>query len=278
MIVALTGASGFIGRALAERLRAAGHEVRPVKLREAEPVPACDAVVHLAGEPVLQRWTALAMERIRASRVDGTRRVVAGIAKLSPPPRVLLNASAIGICGSRGDEPLTESSPRGAGFLAEVCAAWEREADAAAASGTRVVKLRTGIVLGRGGGALARMLPAFRFGAGGRLGSGRQWMSWIHLDDMLGLIEFALGDAGLAGPANATAPSPVTNAQFTAQLAGALHRPAIVPVPAFALKLLLGETASVLLDSQRVLPLAALDRGYRFRYPELGPALADLLL
>jgi uncharacterized protein (TIGR01777 family) len=277
VIVALTGATGFIGRALGERLRAAGHEVRPVKLREQQPLPECHAVVHLAGEPVAQRWTAEAKQRILASRVEGTHRVVADIAKLSKPPGVFLSASAIGIYGSRGDETLTEESPPGAGFLAGVCVDWERAADEAAQLGLRVVKLRTGVVLGRGGGALERMLPAFRMGGGGRLSSGRQWMSWIHLDDVTGLIEFALHNAAMKGPVNTTAPNPVTNEQFTQELAHALHRPALMHVPAFTLKLMFGEMASVLLDSQRVLPRAALAAGYRFRYSEPGPALRNLL-
>ncbi len=185
MIVTLTGASGFIGRALAARLSAAGHEVRPVKLREAQAVPACDAVVHLAGETVAQRWTAEAKQRIRASRTDGTRRLIGELEKLPARPRVFVCASAIGFYGSRGDEILDESSERGDGFLAEVCVALEQAADRAAALGMRAVKLRIGIVLGLGGGALARMLPAFRLGVAGRLGSGRQWMSWVHLDDLL---------------------------------------------------------------------------------------------
>ena len=277
MIVTLTGASGFIGRALATRLSAGGHEVRPMKLREAQAVPVCDAVVHLAGEPVAQRWTADAKQRIRASRADGTRRLIAELEKLPAPPRVFVCASAIGIYGSRGDEILDESSERGDGFLTEVCVALEQAADPAAALGMRLVKLRIGIVLGLGGGALARMLPAFRLGVAGRLGSGRQWMSWIHLDDLLGLIEFALGHDGVAGAVNATAPNPVTNEQFTAELARTLRRPAFVPAPAFALKSMFGEMASMLLDGQRVLPRAALDAGFSFDHPELGPALRNLL-
>jgi uncharacterized protein len=277
VIIAMTGASGFLGRAASERLRAAGHEVRPVKLRDGGPLPECDAVVHLAGEPVAQRWTPEVKQRILESRVEGTRRVAAEAARLHRAPLTFLCGSAIGIYGSRGDEILTEASAPGSGFLADVCVQWEKAADEALALGTRVVKLRTGVVLGPGGGALARMLTPFRLGAGGRLGSGRQWMSWIHVDDLVGLIEFALGETKVTGPVNGTAPNPVTNAQFTRQLAGTLHRPAILPAPAFALKLAFGEMASVLLDSQRVLPRAALDRGYRFRYPELIPALRSVV-
>jgi uncharacterized protein (TIGR01777 family) len=276
MIVALTGASGFIGRALTERLRTAGHEVLPLSLRRSEPVPACDAVVNLAGEPVVQRWNEAAKRRIRESRAEGTRRLVAEIAARAERPQTLVSASAVGYYGSRGDEILTESSPQGTGFLAEVCAQWEEAANEGRALGMRIVKLRIGMVLGHGG-ALARMLPAFCRGAGGRLGRGTQWVSWIHLEDVLRLIEFALEESRVFGALNATAPNPVTNRQFTAALAHALHRPAIFPVPALALKLALGEVASVLLDSQRVIPRAALDRGFRFRYHEVGAALEDLL-
>lgn len=260
MIVALTGASGFIGRALSQRLLATGHEVLPVKMREGQAVPSCDAVVHLAGEPIAQRWTAAAKQRIRESRVEGTRRVVS---QLSERTRVFVCGSAIGVYGS--------------GFLADVCRDWERAADEAARPGRRVVKLRTGVVLGRGGGALARMLPAFRLGGGGPLGSGEQWMSWIHIDDVAGLIEFALNNDAVEGPLDVTAPNPVTNAEFTRELAQVLGRPAVIRVPAFALRVVFGEMASVMLDSQRVLPRAALEAGYRFRYAELGGALRNVV-
>ncbi len=277
MKIALTGASGFIGHALSERLRGAGHEVVPVRIREMQSVPPSDAVVHLAGETVGQRWTPEAKRRIRESRADGTRRLVAELAKLERPPRVLISASAVGFYGSRGDEALTEASAPGSGFLAEIGAEWEQAACAAAALGTRVVLLRFGVVLGRGGGTLVRMLPAYKLGLGGRMGDGRQWLSWIHMEDALRLVEFTLAAGGLAGPVNATAPNPVTNAEFTRALASALHRPAFLPAPAFALRLLLGEMAGLVLDSQRVLPRAALDAGFSFRYPELPAALRSLL-
>ncbi|HVX65740.1 MAG TPA: TIGR01777 family oxidoreductase [Bryobacteraceae bacterium] len=277
MNIALTGSSGFMGRALTARLETGGHRVLPLRLREAPAVPPCDAVVHLAGEPIAQRWTAAAKQRIRESRVEATRALVAQLAKLERTPRVLVAASAIGIYGSRGDEVLTEASAPGSDFLAELCVAWEQAAREAAAFGVRVVSVRFGIVLGREGGALARMLLPFRLGVGGRLGSGRQWMSWIHLEDALGLVEFALGADRVSGPLNATAPNPVTNAEFTRRLAAALHRPAFTPAPAFALKLMFGEMAGMLLDSQRVEPHAALAAGYAFRYPDLGPALRRLL-
>jgi uncharacterized protein (TIGR01777 family) len=243
----------------------------------------CGAVVHLAGEPVAQRWTASARERILSSRVESTRSLVAALR--SQPPRVLVSASAIGYYGSRGDEILTEKAAPAADFLGTVCEGWEQEARAAEQFGVRVVTLRIGVVLGstfggafrHPGGALAQMLLPFKLGVGGRLGSGRQWMSWIHLDDLTALIEFAIVNAAFSGPVNATAPNPVTNAEFTRELAAVLHRPAIFPVPAFALKLLFGEMSQVLLGSQRVIPEAALRAGFQFRYSDVGRALAASL-
>lgn len=278
MKIAITGASGFIGRALSNRLRSGGHSVTAVSLRAApgaESFPVCDAVVHLAGEPVAQRWTRAARERIRGSRIQGTRALVA--AMRDRPPPVLISASAVGYYGSRGDELLTEEAAPGVDFLGAVAASWEREARAAETFGVRVVTPRIGVVLGRGGGALDRMTLPFRLGIGGRLGSGEQWMSWIHLDDLTALLEFAIATPSLRGPLNAVAPRPVTNAGFTRELARALQRPAIFPVPAFALKLLFGEMSQVLLGSQRVIPEAALRAGFRFRYSDVGPALAAAL-
>jgi len=298
MNITITGGTGFIGQALVRRLAAENHSLHLLGRRRKsgldpavrfstwdaergapaeESLAGADALVHLAGEPIAQRWTPEAKQRIRSSRVEGTRRLIEALAGLSHRPAVLVCSSAIGIYGSRGDEVLTESSPPGRGFLAEVCVEWERTARLAETLGLRVVNLRTGIVLGRDGGALARMLPAFRMGAGGRLGSGRQWMSWIHLDDLAELFRFAIVEPALRGPVNATAPKPVTNAEFTQALAAALRRPAFFPMPAFGLKALFGEMAGVLLDSQRVLPRAAQAAGFRFRYPELGPALRGLV-
>ncbi len=277
MKVAITGASGFIGRAVAERLRGSGHSVIPVSLRATlnpEVFAGCQAVVHLAGEPVAQRWTAAARQRILNSRVEGTRSLVAALRH--QPPAVLVSASAIGYYGSRGDEILTESSPAGSGFLAQVALGWEQEARAAETSGVRVVTPRIGVVLGRGGGALAQMTTPFRLGVGGRLGSGQQWMSWIALDDLVSLIEFAVTNTALRGPVNAVAPNPVTNAGFTRELAAALRRPAIFPVPELALKLLFGDMSQVLLGSQRVLPEAAMRAGFRFRFTEAGEALRQI--
>jgi uncharacterized protein (TIGR01777 family) len=236
-----------------------------------------DAIIHLAGEPVAQRWNPEVKQRIRDSRINGTRSIVHGLSTQSKRPAVLISGSAIGFYGDRGDEVLTESSARGPGFLADVCAEWENAADVAAALGIRVVKLRTGIVLGKDGGAFHQMLPPFKLGLGGRLGSGRQWMSWIHIHDMVGLIVFALTGSTVSGPLNCTAPNPARNLDFTAVLAKALHRPAVAPVPPFALKMMFGEMAGVLLGSERAIPKAAEDAGYRFQFDELGPALADLV-
>jgi uncharacterized protein len=281
MNVAVTGASGFIGRRLVERLSAEGHSVRGVSLRPtrradlAADLSGCNAVVNLAGEPVAQRWTAAARRRILDSRVEGTRALVA--AMRGQPPNVLVSASAVGYYGSRGDEILTEQSPPAVGFLARVTEAWEQEALEAEKLGVRVVRLRIGIVLGPDGGALARMLPPFRLGLGGRIGSGRQWMSWIHRDDFCSLVGFALKESTLRGVLNATAPHPVTNAHFTRALAHALHRPALAWMPPLVLKLIYGEMAESLLASQRVVPEATIRAGFEFRYPDLDGALLEIL-
>ena len=276
MIIAVTGASGFIGRRLTQRLRAEGHTVREISLRRGPPtVPICHAAVHLAGEPVAQRWTRPVRNRILKSRVEGTKSLVKALTE--HPPQVLISASAIGYYGARGDEILTEASKPSADFLAQVVIAWEREARFAEQLGVRVVPLRFGMVLGRGGGALKKMLLPFGLGLGGRLGSGKQWMSWIHLDDLIALIGFAIESAQCKGAMNAVAPHPVTNAEFTHDLARALHRPAVFPVPEFALKLLYGEMSQVILGSQRVTPNAALQAGFEFRFPELGPALRQIV-
>jgi NAD dependent epimerase/dehydratase family enzyme len=254
MNVAITGASGVIGKRLQQKLLEAGHTPRAIA--RAAPPSECDALVHLAGEPIAQRWTKAAKKRIYDSRVEGTRRLVNALSTQPHRPRLLVCASAVGFYGSRGDEILTETS--------------------SPALDIRVVSLRLGMVLGHGG-ALARLLPPFRLGAGGRLGSGRQWMSWIHIDDVVSLILFAMENAALRGSVNASAPHPVTNDEFTRRLAAALHRPAIFPVPALALKLLFGEMSEVLLDSQRVLPAAAQAAGFHFQYPDLSAALENIL-
>lgn len=272
MKIAVTGASGFIGTRLMARL---GEDASAVSLPgNLNGLAGADAVVHLAGEPVSQRWTKEVREKIRSSRVEGTRKLVDALR--SNPPKVLVSASAVGYYGSRGDELLTESSSPANDFLAEACQEWEREALKAENFGVRVVCLRNGLVLGNGGG-LQKMLLPFKLGVGGKIGDGKQWMAWIHLDDTIGLIEFAISSPGLRGPVNATAPNPVTNAQFTQELASALRRPAILPVPKFALHVLYGEMAQIIYASQRVIPEAALQAGYSFRYPKLAPALFDIL-
>jgi hypothetical protein len=293
----VSGGTGFIGRRIVNRLLRDNHYVgvwsrRPgAEKRTAvasfswdplqgeppdESVNTMDAVIHLAGESVAQRWNADVKARIRDSRVLGTRRLVDVIARVPHRPKVLVCASAIGIYGERGDEALTETSAPGSGFLADVCRAWEAEADRAAQFGLRVVKLRIGFVLGKDGGALAKMMPAFRAGVGGRLGSGKQWMPWVHADDVAELFVHAV-ENDVSGVWNATSPNPVTNVEFTRQLGRAVHRPALFPVPPFALKLAFGEFAQHILDSARVLPEAALKAGFRFGYPELKGALGNLL-
>lgn len=274
MNIAITGASGLIGARLRERVAEAGHTALGIS-RDATP-PACDALVHLAGEPVSQRWTEAAKKRIHDSRVEGTRRLVNALSTQSDRPRVLVCASAVGYYGSRGDQILTEASTPASDYLARVVVGWEEAAREAESLGIRVVRLRFGMVLGPGG-ALAKLLPLFRFGVGGKLGSGHQWMAWIHIDDAVNLIVFALNFAAIHGAVNATAPHPVTNEEFTERLAIALHRPAILPVPAFALKLALGEMSEMVLASQRVLPTVAKSAGFRFQYPELRDALENLL-
>ena len=293
----VSGGTGFIGRRIVERLlrdihyvgvwsRRPGAEKRTAVASfswdplQGEPpddsVNTMDAVIHLAGETVAQRWNAEVKARIRDSRVLGTRRLVDVIARVPHRPKVLVCASAIGIYGDRGDEVLTETSPPGSGFLVDTCRAWEQEADRAAQFGLRVVKLRIGFVLGNAGGALAKMAPAFRAFAGGRLGSGKQWMPWIHAGDVAELFVHAV-ENDVSGVWNATSPNPVTNADFTRQLARAVHRPALFPVPPFALKLAFGELGQRMLDSARVIPEAALRAGFQFRYPELKEALQNLL-
>jgi uncharacterized protein (TIGR01777 family) len=295
--IAITGASGPIGRRLLQLFASRGHVLRVLGRHGGANLPPgvrfcawdpekgeppedalrdTDAVVHLAGENVAQRWTRDAKRHIRESRELGTRRLVCALARLPRRPSVLVCASAIGFYGSRGDEVLTESSAPGAGFLPAVCTAWEREAVAAEALGIRVVRVRIGILLDARGGALPRMLPAFRLGAGGRLGDGRQWMSWIHGDDLAELFRLAV-EKPIRGPLNAVAPNPVPNAGFTRELARAVHRPAIFPAPRFALRLVFGEMSDILLASQRVAPNAAAAAGFAFRFPHLGPALANLL-
>jgi uncharacterized protein (TIGR01777 family) len=300
MRVLVTGATGFVGKRLLAKLE------RPVVLSRnaakadkslasfgakafeweplARPAPAeafdgIDAVVHLAGDPVASgRWTASKKQRIRDSRVIGTRHLVTTLRALSRRPKVLVSASAVGIYGDRGDEQLDESSARGSDFLAEVCEQWEREANEASALGVRVVNVRIGIVLGEKGGALAKMLTPFYLGLGSPIGSGNQWMPWIHIDDVVGILLHAARHDDIRGPLNAVAPYAVTNRQFTRALGKVLGRPTFMPaVPGFALRAGLGEFARVLLASQRVYPKATLASGYPFQYSELEPALRTVL-
>jgi uncharacterized protein (TIGR01777 family) len=273
MNVAMTGASGFIGRRLTERLTAAAHTVRPLK-RDFAPheLNGCDAVVNLAGEPVSQRWSPEVKRRIRESRINGTRKLVAALGSVP----ILVSASAVGYYGDRGNEVLTETSAPGEGFLSNVCREWENEALAAREQGVRVVLIRIGLVLGRDGGALEKMVLPFKLGVGGRLGSGEQWMPWVHLDDLCALFEFGLS-LPVEGVFNGAAPNPVTNADFTRALATTLHRPAVLPVPRFAISLLYGEMAQIVFASQRAVPKAAEAASFRFRYPDVAQALKAVL-
>ena len=291
MRVLVAGATGFIGRPLCRALTAAGHRVIVVSREPGRALPgavgweqlagavgASDALVNLAGDTIAAgRWTAARKARIRDSRVGTTGRLVEAASGAARRPTVLVNASAVGYYGPHGDEALDETAPPGADFLARVCEAWEREALRAEALGIRVVRLRLGVVLAPDGGALGRMLPPFRAFVGGPLGSGRQWMSWIQRDDVIGLVLAVLEDERYRGPLNATAPRPVENRAFARALGSALGRPAWLAVPAPVLRLVLGELADMLLTGQRVVSLAAERLGYRWRHPDLPGALAASL-
>lgn len=295
MKVAVTGASGFLGRAVVQRLLDAGHSVvalgrnpgamaksvpKGVAARRfdaGQPVPAdvfegCEAIVNLAGELIGQRWNAKVKERIRQSRVDGTRALVKAACE-AKTVRTLISASAVGYYGARGNEPLTEISAPGSDFLAEVCRDWEQAAVGARGCGIRVALLRIGLVLHPEGAAFQQMLPLFKLGLGGRIGTGEQVMSWVHRDDVVALIEHVLTRPELDGAINATAPNPVTNAEFTRALGKALGRPTFLPVPTFALKAAFGEMSFAVLTGQRVLPDRATASGFAFRYPTLDDAM-----
>jgi uncharacterized protein len=303
--VALTGATGLIGGRLLARLREDGAETtiltrNAARTRqrlsltsseraldwqptsEAAPADALrgrDAVVHLAGEPIAQRWSEDVKRELRDSRVLGTQNLVAALRELSDAerPRTLISGSAVGYYGPRGEEPLDEDAPAGSDFLATVCREWEHEAALASELGVRVVHVRTGVVLDRSGGALAKMLPPFRLGIGGPVAGGEQFMSWVHADDIGGLIAAALSDERWSGPVNASAPVPVTNRDFSRALGRALHRPALLPVPSVALHLLYGEMAEIVTTGQRAVPAKALVLGYEFAQPDLDAALRDAL-
>lgn len=293
--VVVSGASGLLGSALLPALTAAGWGHRSLVRRaagadevrwnpadgaiDAEALAGVTAAVHLAGEPIAEgRWSREKKERIRSSRVLGTRLLAESLARLPVRPQVLVSASAIGIYGDRGDEILDEDSPLGTDFLSDVGKAWEAATAPASEAGIRVVHLRLGIILAPDGGALPRMVRPFLLGAGGPIGNGRQWMSWIAFEDAVRIVLAALDDGQMAGPINAVAPNPVRNAEFAARLGEVLHRPALVPVPAFALRLLFGEMAdAALLASQRVLPARLSARGFEFRHPALTDALRAVL-
>ena len=298
MQVAVTGATGIIGSAVVRELVSRGDRVVALsrdaaRAREqlgdgveavewadpsSEPAPAaalsgCDGVVHLLGEPVDQRWSDEAKQRIRDSRVNGTRHLVAGIRDAESRPPVLVSQSASGWYGPRGDEPVDESEPAAGDFLATVVQAWEAEARAAEELGVRVALMRTGVVLSEHGGALGKMMTPFKLGVGGPVASGRQYVPWVHIDDVAGAIVCALEDDRVRGPVNVTAPEPVTNRDFSRALGRALRRPAVMPVPGFALKLMYGEMASIVTTGARVVPARLAEIGYRFRRPGLDDAL-----
>jgi uncharacterized protein (TIGR01777 family) len=297
MIIAITGSSGLVGRALVHALEGDGHLIRPVVRRapraganeirwdpnqgmiDAAEFASVDAVVHLAGENIAaHRWSESFKQSILASRVRGTKLLCDTLAGLASKPTVLVSASAIGYYGDRGDELADESATSGRGFLAEVCQQWEAATVSARDADIRVVNLRIGFVLSKDGGGLAKMLTPFRLGLGGVIGSGNQYMSWIALDDLVRVIQFTLSAAALAGPVNAVAPSPVTNREFTKTLGRILHRPTVFPMPAFAAKLAFGEMADdMLLCGVRVEPRALTNARFEFLYPQLDAALRHLL-
>ena len=296
MNAVVSGATGLIGRLLVEQLdqvtvltRAEQSNQNEDKTRSTvtwkpshEPVPTealehREVIFHLAGEPVAAgRWSNEKKQRIRNSRVTGTRHLVDGIAACKHPPKILIAASAVGFYGDRGDETLDEHSEQGSGFLPEVCSDWEDEAMKAERYGVRVVCVRIGIVLADDGGALEQMVPIFRLGAGGKLGSGQQWMSWIHVDDVVDLLLWAARNPEIKGAVNAVAPHPVRNSEFTKLLAQALQRPAFMPVPEFGLRLLFGEKTSIIMASQQVYPKQAEGNGFEFKFPELKSALDNI--
>ena len=287
MQILVSGSSGLVGSALVAALEGAGYSVVRLVRRtpaaneirlDSGPPEGFGAVVHLAGESIAGRWTAAKKAAIRDSRVQGTSTLATALARTNRPPKVMVCASAIGIYGNRGDEVLREESAHRSDFLAQVAQQWEAATEPAARAGIRVVSLRIGVVLSPRGGALGRMLTPFRMGAGGRIGNGQQWMSWITLDDVVGVIQHALATDSLRGPVNTVAPNPVTNAQFTRTLGQVLHRPAILPLPAFVVRLMFGEMGeALLLGSQRVDCGKLVASGFRFRHPELKSALEAIL-
>ena len=283
MKIGIIGATGYIGSRLQAAALGRGQEVvcfsrnerpgfRRFSLDAIPDFSGLDAVVNLAGESILGLWTRQKKEKILRSRVETTRHVMEGLSRLPDGPRILINASAIGYYGDTGENSVSETSSAGTGFLAETCKAWEEATQGTAAKSVRIVQLRIGFVTGPGG-AMRFVLPLFKMGVGGPLGNGRQWMSCIHVDDVAGLILWAIANASISGPVNAVCPEPVRNTDFTRALARVVHRPAILPAPAFALRLALGELSRVMLDSIRVIPEVALTAGYSFRYPNVEAGL-----
>jgi uncharacterized protein len=292
--IAVTGSTGLIGSAVTARLRSDGHQVIRLVRRQPEAgdevawspgsaaggiapgaLDGVTAVIHLAAAPIAgRRWTESYKAKIAGSRSQGTRALVNALGAMATPPRVLLSGSAIGFYGDTGGRPVDESSPSGHGFLPQVVRDWEAAAGEAAQAGTRVITMRTGVVLSPGGGILQRLVPLFKLGGGARLGTGTQVMSWISLSDLTDVVTFLLAHEELSGPVNATSPSPVTNAEFTAALAAALHRPAPLAVPTPVLRLAVGGVSSDLLSSARVMPRRLLDAGFAHRYPTVRAALA----
>lgn len=279
MRVGVGGASGFIGKHLCAALRARGDEVVETSMRDprqaASKASPCDAFVNLSGETLAQRWNERVKTQILQSRTAAPQAFFEALSQLEQKPKVYVSASAIGYYGTSETATFTEADPPGHDFLAHVCVEWERVAQSGKALGMRVACVRAGLVLSADGGAMRRLLPLFKAGTGGKAGSGRQWYSWIHIDDVVGIYLLALDK--LEGAVNATAPTPVRNSGFAETLAQVLHRPAVLPAPAFMLKLALGEGAVLVLDGQRVLPARAQAEGYAFKFPELGEALANLL-
>ena len=287
MIIGITGGTGFIGHAVRRAAEARGD--RPIlfsrrggegrrlfSLSEPLDVSGCDGLVHLAGESILGLWTQEKRRRILASRVEGTRRLVEGIAAAPVKPRVLVSASAIGFYGDTGNAAVDEDSPAGSGFLSEVAQAWEAEASKAESLGVRVVRIRIGFVLGRDGGAMNLIKPLFRLGLGGRLGSGSQWMSCIEVEDLASIVMECLHNDAIKGPVNAVMPEPVTNREFTWSAARAAHRPALFPAPAFALRLALGDLSHLMLDSQKVLPKRLMETGFSYRFASVTSAMEEV--
>ncbi|HEY7617244.1 MAG TPA: TIGR01777 family oxidoreductase [Terriglobales bacterium] len=301
MKLMITGATGFIGSALLQRLGLQPHTLTLLSRTPRRPrqtsreqwlvwqpgapgaweqaIDGADGIINLAGEPIAaKRWTESQKENLRSSRIETTRALVQALAKARVKPKFLISASAVGYYGPRGDETLTEESSPGSDFLSRLCVEWEEEARKAEAHGVRVALVRTGIVLGKGQGALAKMVPPFKLFVGGRLGSGKQWMPWIHIDDEVSLIEFLMNQENARGAFNATSPNPVTMSEFSRTLGRVLNRPAWAPVPASLLTLLLGEMADMLVAGQRAVPAAAQSLGFRFKYPNVANALASLQL